>query len=126
MRLSTCRLTAQCLFAVAVSIVYSFYFWWHWGFVAALRLSLVVVSGAAPSCGARASHCSGFSCCRTWALLSSWGSRALEHRFSSGGTQAWLLHGMWDLPGPGLELVFPALAGGFLPTVPPGKSRQEV
>ena len=28
---------------------------------------------------------------------------------------------MWDLPGPGLELVSPALAGGFLTTVPPGK-----
>ena len=26
---------------------------------------------------------------------------------------------MWDLPGPGLEPVTPALAGGFL--VPPGK-----
>ena len=29
---------------------------------------------------------------------------------------------MWDLPGPGLEPVSPALAGGFLTTVPPGKS----
>ena len=29
---------------------------------------------------------------------------------------------MWDLPGPGLEPVFPALAGGFLTTVPPRKS----
>ena len=29
---------------------------------------------------------------------------------------------MWDLPGPGLETVFPALAGGFFTTVPPGKS----
>ena len=28
---------------------------------------------------------------------------------------------MWDLPGPGLEPVFPALAGGFFTTVPPGK-----
>ena len=26
---------------------------------------------------------------------------------------------MWDLPGPGLEPVSPALAGGFLTTVPP-------
>ena len=31
---------------------------------------------------------------------------------------------MWDLPGPGLEPVSPALAGGFLTTVPPGKSQQ--
>ena len=28
---------------------------------------------------------------------------------------------MWDLSGPGLEPVSPALAGGFLTTVPPGK-----
>ena len=28
---------------------------------------------------------------------------------------------MWDLPEPGLEPVSPALAGGFLTTVPPGK-----
>ena len=29
---------------------------------------------------------------------------------------------MWDLPGSGLKPVSPALAGGFLTTVPPGKS----
>ena len=29
---------------------------------------------------------------------------------------------MWDLPRPGLQPVSPALAGGFLTTVPPGKS----
>ena len=31
---------------------------------------------------------------------------------------------MWDLPGPGLEPMSPALAGRFLTTVPPGKLRQ--
>ena len=30
---------------------------------------------------------------------------------------------MWALPGPGIEPVSPALAGGFLTTVPPGKSQ---
>ena len=30
---------------------------------------------------------------------------------------------MWDLPRPGLETMSPALAGGFLTTAPPGKSR---
>ena len=30
---------------------------------------------------------------------------------------------MWDLPGPGLEPMSPALAGGFLATVPPGESQ---
>ena len=29
---------------------------------------------------------------------------------------------MWDLPGPGIEPVSPALAGKFLTTAPPGKS----
>ena len=51
------------------------------------------------------SHCPGFSCCGTWAL----------------GAWAWLLHGMWDPPGPGLEAVSPASAGGFFTTEPPGK-----
>ena len=32
---------------------------------------------------------------------------------------------MGDLPGPGLEPVSPALAGGFLTTAPPGKSQAE-
>ena len=31
---------------------------------------------------------------------------------------------MWDLSGPGLEPVSPALAGGFLTTAPPGKPQQ--
>ena len=50
-------------------------------------------------CGARASHCSGFSCCRAralgvWALvvvahgLSSCGSRALECRLNGCGARA--------------------------------------
>ena len=29
--------------------------------------------------------------------------------------------GMWDIPGPGIEPVSAALAGGFLNTAPPGK-----
>ena len=32
---------------------------------------------------------------------------------------------IWDLPGPGLEPVSPALGGRFLTTAPPGKSREE-
>ena len=30
---------------------------------------------------------------------------------------------MWDLPGPGIEPVSPALAGGFFTIEPPGKLR---
>ena len=53
-------------------------------------------------------------------------SLVAEHRFqtrrlSSCGSWAQLLHGMWDLPRPGIEPVSPALAGGFLTTAPPGK-----
>ena len=53
--------------------------------------------------------------------LSSCGSRALELRFSSCGVQTQVLRSMWDLPRAGLEPVSPALEGGFLTTVPPGK-----
>ena len=53
--------------------------------------------------------------------FSSCGSQALGHRLSNCGKRAYLLCGMWDLPGPGLKPVSPALAGGFLTTVPPGK-----
>ena len=84
-------------------------------------------------CGARASHCGGFSRCGSQALgtqasvvvargLSSCGLWALERRLSSCGARAYLLRGMWDLPGPGIEPMAPALAGGFLTTAPPGKS----
>ena len=51
--------------------------------------------------------------------LSNCGSQAPERRLSSCSARAQLLHGMWDLPGPGIEPVSPSLAGGFLTTVPP-------
>ena len=63
-------------------------------------------------------RCAGFSL-RWLLLLRSTGSR--HTGFSSCSTQAQLLRGMWDLPRPGLEPMSPALAGGFLTTVPPGK-----
>ena len=64
--------------------------------------------------------CGGFSCCGARAL----GARAsvvVARGLSSCGARASLLHGMWDLPDPGLEPVSPVLAGGFLTTAPPGK-----
>ena len=53
-------------------------------------------------------------------------SLVVEHRLqmrrlSSCGSRTQLLHGMWDLPRPGLEPVSSALAGRFSTTVPPGK-----
>ena len=103
-----------------------FSFCLHWAFVAARRLSLVVVSGGHSSLWR-----TGFSL--QWLLLlqstgsmrvgfSSCGSWALEPRLSSCGARAQLLHGMWDLPRPGLKPVSPALAGGSLTTAPPGKA----
>ena len=98
-------------------------------------LSLVAASGGYPSlrCAgfslrwllllqSTGSRHAGFSSCGTWASVVV-ARGALEHRLSSCGTRAWLLHGLWDLPGPGLEPVSPALAGGFLTTAPPGKPK---
>ena len=48
--------------------------------------------------------------------------RLQMRRLSSCGSRAWLLHGMWDLPRPGLEPVSPALAGRFSTTAQPGKT----
>ena len=75
-------------------------------------LLFIVVHGlliAVACCGARA--------------LGMWASVVVVHGLSSCGARALLLCGMWDLPGPGIEPVFPALAGGFLTTAPPGKSQ---
>ena len=66
-------------------------------------------------CCVRDSHCSGFSCCRAW-TLDAQASVVVAHGLK-------LLCGTWDLPGPGIEPLSPALAGGFLTTVPPGKSQ---
>ena len=50
-------------------LIFLLYFWLCWVFVAAWAFFLVVSSGGLHSCGnARASLCSGFSCCGTWAL----------------------------------------------------------
>ena len=47
--------------------------------------------------------------------------RLQTRRLSSCGSRAQLHRGMWDPPGPGLEPVSPAFAGGFSTTAPPGK-----
>ena len=106
------------------------YFWLRWVFVAARGLPLLVASG-----GYSLLWCAGFSL-RWLLLLQSMGSRhtgfsrcgswALERRLSSCGARAQLLLSMWDLPGPGLEPMSPALAGGFLTTVPPGKPKKSL
>ena len=61
-----------------------------------------------------------------WALVLaayelSCGTWSLGHRLSSCSTWT-LLHCMYNLPGPGIEPVSPALSGGFSSTVQPRKS----
>ena len=46
--------------------------------------------------------------------------------FSRCGTQALLLHGMWDLPRPGIKPVSPTLASRFPTTGPTGKPYDKV
>ena len=64
-------------------------------------------------CGAWSPHCGGFSCC---------GAQALGTGSVVCSTRALVAHGMWNLLGPGIESISPALAGRFLSTVPPQKS----
>ena len=122
-----CRVTVSSFFVVVGFFKYLFIY------LVLAVLGLRCCAQAFSSCSAWASHCGGFSCCGAQTLgaqssvvvacgLSSCGSQALEHRLSSCGSQAQLLRGMWDLPGPEIEPVSPALAGGFLTTAPPGKS----
>ena len=66
---------------------------------------LIVVLLLSQSTGSR---CSGFS--------------GVARGLSSCGPWAELLCGKWDLPGPEIEAVSPALVGRFPSTSPPGKS----
>ena len=84
-------------------------------------LGLRFCARAFSSCGERghsSSRCAGLSLSRPL-LLWSTGSRRAGSVIVAHGAQ--LLHGMWDLPRPGLEPVSPALAGRFSTTAPPGK-----
>ena len=70
--------------------------------------------GGGLSCGAWAPERVDFSSCGTWAHCC--GSPPLEHRLKDCGEQAWSLHSMWGLPGPGIRPVSPTLADGFVTT----------
>ena len=91
------------------------YLWLRWVFIAVHRPSLVAVNG-----GHSSLQCMGPPL--RWPPLP-WSTGSRHMGFSSCGTQAQPLRGMWDPPGPGLEPVSPALAGGLPTTVPPGKSQ---
>ena len=68
------------IYLCLVSVAYLSLFWLFWVFVALSRLSLET-RGATLRCGMRASHRSGFSCCRARAV----GCKG----FSSCSTRAW-------------------------------------
>ena len=51
--------------------------------------------------------------------LRGFGSQALEHTLSQGGTRAEQLHSMGDLPGSRIEAMSPALGGGGFFTIKP-------
>ena len=88
------------------------YFCLHWVFVAGCRLSRVVVSG-------------GYSPAVVGGLLTAvayCGAAALgQAGFNSCGTQACLPRGMWNLPGPGIELTSCAMPDR-IPTGPSGEA----
>ena len=117
-------------FKLFVVVVFCFIFGCIGSSLLRVGFSLVVASG-----GYSSLRHAGFSL--WWLLLlrstgsrrmgfRSCGSRALERRLSSCGAWAWLLHVMWDLPGPGLEPVSSALGGRLLTTAPPGKPNPSI
>ena len=81
-------------------------FWLHWVFTAECGLSVFAAN-------------KGLLFLIVHRLLTAWALVA-EHGLLAHVLQ--LLSAMWDLPGAGIELVFPALAGGFLTTGRSGKS----
>ena len=97
-----------------------FSLWWAlpWVLVATGRLSLVAASGGSPLVTVHRLLTAVASVVAERGLLGMPG-------FSGCGTQAELPCGMGDLCGPRMEPMSPALAGGFLTTGPPGKSREK-
>ena len=87
--------------------------------VEGLRCSAWLFSGCSEwgllsRCGALASHCCGSSC-RGAQAVGTWAAVVVAH-----GLRSRLVHrlscGMFSLPGPGIEPVSSALAGGFSST----------
>ena len=108
----------------------NFYFLLCFVFIAACWLfSSCGQGGLLPSLGAQASHCSGFSCFGAWALelksFSCCSSQVLEDRFDSCAVWGLVLPRVSDFPGSGIQLVSPALAGGFFTTELPMKPSTE-
>ena len=69
-------------------------------------LSLVAAGRGYSLLQCLASGCGGFLCCGVWAV-GTWATAVAQAGLVAPG------YGMWDLPGPGIELMSPALAGFF-------------
>ena len=87
-------LVATSLFVFLVSFGYVGSLLLHAGFLQLRRVTDTLC------CGARASHCSGLSCCGAQAVGMQ-ASVVVAHGLSSYGAQAQLLRSMWDLPDQG-------------------------
>ena len=84
--------------------------------------------GMPSSGGVRAAHGSGLPGCGGQALQQ-WTQQLQLPGFRAPAQQWRCCLGLgaprhWDHPGPGIELMSPALAGGFLTTGPPGKFKK--
>ena len=112
------------------------YFWQCWVFVTLCRLSVAAASGgysslprvgvflrwllSLPSTGSRRSSSSSCSTQLSNCTHRPWNARA--RRLGHYGKRTQFLYDMWNLFLPGIKPLFPALAGGFLSTVQPGKA----
>ena len=88
------------------------YVWLCWVFVSVRGPSPAVASG-----GHSSSRCACLPLSRPLVAA----HRLQTRRLSNRGSRAESLRGTWDLPRPGLEPAFSALAGRFSTTAPPGK-----
>ena len=98
------------------------YLWLRWVLAAARRLSFVAASGGCSLVAVRGLLTAMAPLAEEHRLLGTQASGVAAHGLSSCGSQAQWLRGMWNLPEPGIEPMFPALAGRFLTTGPRGKS----
>ena len=81
-------------------------------------LSLVVARGVCSSLRRAGSSLQWLRLCGA-RVLGAWASVAAVCGLQSLGRTGFVA--LWNLPGPGIKLVSPALQGGFLTTGPPGK-----
>ena len=102
-----------CLIPVTVGFLKLFiYFWLGWVFVCCVGFSLVAASGGSSLVTIRGL----LAAVDSLVELRLWSSSS-----SSCGSWAYFLQAMWDLPGPGIEPMSPALAGGFFTSESLGK-----